>query len=259
MPDSGLWSHLQEETQNRIHIYHIDIRILALSLPIVVPNCCCSMLLSYQQCRQFDKIAIEEYGVPGIVLMENAGASCAREIQSRYLGSTVVILCGGGNNGGDGFVIARHLDNGDVPVSVVLLADPAKLKGDAKTNFEILERMDIPLVVADSRWMAEDFSQFLLPLEQLLIVDAMLGTGVQGQLKEPYSSAVRFANSVECSRAAIDVPTGLGGDQSSTFKAELTFTFVGLKRGFEEPIAKASLGEIHVVDIGAPKAILREL
>lgn len=194
--------------------------------------------------------------------MENAGSACAREIYQRFPDSTAVILCGGGNNGGDGFVIARHLHNFGMLVSVVVLAETAKLKGDAKTNFGILERMDIPFRVVHSQWTEKEFYGCFPPGEEMLIVDAMLGTGVQGGLKEPYLSAVQFSNVASFRRVAIDVPTGLtglGSGESVIFKADLTLTFVGLKQGFDEPTAKVYLGEIEVIEIGAPKVIYKKI
>ncbi len=98
--------------------------------------------------RELDRRAIEDYGVPGIVLMENAGRGCAEFIAALKPTGTVVICCGRGNNGGDGLVIARHLDYRGIPVEVLLLADPAELRGDALTNYEIVRRAQIPLTLS---------------------------------------------------------------------------------------------------------------
>ena len=149
------------------------------------------MLLSCQQCRQFDRIAIEQFGIPGIVLMENAGAGCVQEMVDRSLDRPAVILCGGGNNGGDGFVIARHLLNRGIRVSTLLLADPAKLAGDAKVNFDVLKKMDTPIRVAEPDWSAESFQSAIDCFgDDSTLIDAMLGTGATGPLRVPYSTAV---------------------------------------------------------------------
>lgn len=217
------------------------------------------MLLSCQQSRQFDRIAIEEFGVPGIVLMENAGAGCVRELDQRGMLRSAVVLCGAGNNGGDGFVIARHLQNIGARVIIILLGDPNNLAGDAKANFDILKKMDTSIRVANADWDTKSFeSVFADVADYPMIVDAMLGTGAKGALREPYATAVRAANASSASRIAIDIPTGLDGDTGESdlaFKAELTCTFIAWKTGFEEPSAKQWLGEVVVIDIGAPKAI----
>lgn len=221
------------------------------------------MLLSCQQCRQFDQIAIQEYGIPGIVLMENAGAGCVRELDDRGRLRSAVILCGGGNNGGDGFVIARHLKNHGANLRVVLLADPEKLSGDAKVNFDVLQKMDTSIQVADSNWTAEKFESLFAEVSDYpMIVDAMLGTGAKGPLREPYATAVAAANRSSASRIAIDIPTGLDGDTGESelvFQAEITLTFIAWKTGFENPAAKQWLGEVAVIDIGAPSAIYERL
>lgn len=217
------------------------------------------MLLTCQQCRQFDRIAIEEYGVPGIVLMENAGAGCVRAIGYHSMERPAAILCGAGNNGGDGFVIARHLKNRNVRVLVLLLADPAKIVGDAKTNFEILTKMDTSIVQVESDWDAARFQSAIRKVsDHPLIVDAMVGTGAKGSLRKPYDVAVDAANEMSGFKIAIDIPTGLDGDSGQTelaFKADVTCTFIARKTGFENPDAHRWLGKLEVIDIGAPRSI----
>jgi len=219
------------------------------------------MLLSCQQCRQFDRIAIEEFGIPGIVLMENAGAGCVREMLIRSMQGPVVILCGGGNNGGDGFVIARHLLNAGIEVATILMTDPEKFTGDAKTNFDILEKMDTSIGVAKPNWDTKSFESALDCFgdrHPAIIIDAMLGTGATGPLRAPYQSAVQAANRAPAKRVAIDIPTGLDGDTGESdlaFKADLTCTFIAKKTGFGNSQATRWLGDVAVIDIGAPKSI----
>ena len=217
------------------------------------------MLLSCQQCRQFDRIAIEEYGIPGVVLMENAGVGCVRKIIELHSDRPAVILCGGGNNGGDGFVIARHLMNRNVKVLVLLLADPARIKGDAKTNFQILEKMDTSIIQADPDWSVVDFRSAIEKFcDEPVIIDAMLGTGATGSLRKPFANAVLAANESPGSNVAIDIPTGLNGDTCESelaFRSDLTCTFIARKTGFENPEAHKWLGEVEVIDIGAPHEI----
>src|SRR5688500_7504074 len=107
-----------------------------------------SPILSREQCRELDRRAIEEYGIPGLVLMENAGRGCVDVLERLGIGGPVVILCGKGNNGGDGFVIARHLELRGHACRVLLLRPPDELTGDAATNFAILRRTGVPIVEA---------------------------------------------------------------------------------------------------------------
>src|SRR5215813_6436727 len=107
----------------------------------------CPFYLTREQARTLDRRAMEELGIPGIVLMENAGRGMAELLRTLGIGGPVVVCCGKGNNGGDGFVIARHLDNAGVGVRVLLFADPAGLTGDAAINCHIVQRSAIPLEV----------------------------------------------------------------------------------------------------------------
>ena len=217
------------------------------------------MVLTCQQCRQFDQLAIKEFGIPGVVLMENAGIGCVAEMLRRGWSAPTAILCGGGNNGGDGFVIARHLLNRGMDVTTVLLADPEKLAGDASLNFQILNKMKAPIELANSSWNAESFESLFRNLgDQPVIVDAMLGTGATGELRPPYRFAVEAANRFAAKKVAIDIPSGLDGDSGQgdpAFVADLTCTFVARKVGFEIARSAQYLGEVAVIDIGAPKSI----
>ena len=221
------------------------------------------MLLSCQQCRQFDRIAIEEYGIPGIVLMENAGVGCVRKIIELLADRPATILCGGGNNGGDGFVIARHLMNRNIKVLVLLLTDPVKISGDAKTNFETLLKMDTSIVHAKPAWTVDEFRSAIDESGvDPVIIDAMLGTGATGSLRMPFANAVEAANLCLGRKVAIDIPTGLNGDAGESelaFKADLTCTFIARKTGFENPAAGRWLGNVEVIDIGAPHEIFQRV
>ncbi len=205
--------------------------------------------LTRDQVRQVDQIAIEQYGVPGIVLMENAGRGAA-EIIDRVAGpGPVVVLCGGGNNAGDGYVIARHLELAGRDVRVVSLVDPASLSGDARTNAEIVQKSGIELRTASS--VGE--IQTLIATAQTL-VDGMLGTGARGPLRGLFADAVQVANAADVLRIALDIPTGLDCDTGeageATFLADHTITFVARKRGFEMKDADKFVGAVHCVGIG---------
>jgi NAD(P)H-hydrate epimerase len=217
--------------------------------------------LNRAESRDVDRRAIEELKVPGIVLMENAGRGAAEVLLSRESTiRTALILCGKGNNGGDGFVIARHLAIRGVLVQIALLAPPAEFAGDARTNYEIVERMQLPLnVVTDVANVKAQLDLLANGIDW--IVDAMLGTGATGQPREPYRTAIAWANEQPARKLAVDLPSGLdcntGQPAATTLRADITCTFHAPKIGFLEPGAAEFLGELHVISIGIP-AVTRE-
>jgi NAD(P)H-hydrate epimerase len=146
--------------------------------------------LSRNEVREVDRRAIEEYGLPGVVLMENAGRGCVElllDSSSLCSGSLVIACCGKGNNGGDGFVIARHLENEGIRVEVILACDPAELRGDAAVHFRVIDRADVPVAVAATPEQWHELAGRLSRAEW--IVDALLGTGSEGSPREPIASA----------------------------------------------------------------------
>lgn len=216
--------------------------------------------LTSQQIRELDLLAIEHVGIPGIVLMENAARGAAEFLFGLLPNpprERVVVLCGPGNNGGDGFAAARHLTNGGANTTVVLAAPAAKIAGDAAINLRIIERMSIPIIDA-----AADFS----PAEEALraatwIVDALLGTGGSGPPRGVVADLIRAANRVETARRlAIDLPSGLQADSGEVFdpcfRADATVTFVAAKTGFVQPAAAERVGRLHVVEIGIPRNLI---
>ena len=164
--------------------------------------------LTREQVRQVDQIAIDQYGMPGIALMENAGRGAAEIIGTVAPHGLVVILCGGGNNGGDGYVIARHLQLAERDVRIVSLVPLSNLRGDAQTNAAVAAAADIAIQIATEPL------QLKAQLDgAAVIVDCLLGTGARGALREPFSTAVCQANAAAgVRRIAIDIPTGLDCD-----------------------------------------------
>jgi NAD(P)H-hydrate epimerase len=216
--------------------------------------------------RELDRRAIADFGIPGIVLMENAGRGCAEFISNLKPAGTVVICCGKGNNGGDGFVIARHLNSRAIPVEVLLFTDPTELRGDALTNHEIARRSQIPLTVCDDQTTPEPawLSSALAKLQAAaLIVDALLGTGTTGEPRCPLNMAIDAINAAKKPTIAIDLPSGLdaatGIPAQTTVRASHTLTFVAEKIGFANPVAKEYLGTVHVLDIGAPRVLIEAI
>ncbi len=213
--------------------------------------------LTRDQVRDVDRRAIEDYGMSGLVLMENAGRGCADTICNLGIDGPVVICCGRGNNGGDGFVIARHLELRGFAARVLLFCDPDTLSGDAAANFAILRHCDVPVVtMTDSP---------LRQLEQALngadwIVDALLGTGARGEPRPPLDDVIRRLNERNAPRLAVDLPSGLECDTGqvaeTTFRADHTCTFVAAKAGFRAESARDCLGQVHVLDIGVPRGLV---
>jgi NAD(P)H-hydrate epimerase len=215
--------------------------------------------LSRDQVRNVDKVAIERYGIPGIALMENAGRNAAEIVNRIAFDGPIVILCGAGNNGGDGYVIARHLELADRDVRIVSVVELEQLGGDAEINAKVAKNGQISITVAQDR---EQLAEALVGAET--IVDCLLGTGAQGPLRGAYADAVALANeSGATMRIAIDIPTGLDCDTGiaadPTFKANHTVTFVAKKIGFERNNADKYVGVIHEVGIGVPARLLNEI
>ncbi len=204
--------------------------------------------------------------MPGIILMENAGRGCAEFLLAQGRPHNVVICCGPGNNGGDGYVIARHLENHGVATKVVLCCAPVKISGDALINYGIHSKSNGRFVQVGQQWGAADFERVLSAVDGAgtdVIVDCLLGTGSQGNPRNPIDGIIRAANGLTVQRVAIDLPSGLDCDTGQpgipTFMADMTCTFVAQKTGFQVETAKKYLGRIHVVDIGIPKCVLEQL
>ncbi|PQO26108.1 NAD(P)H-hydrate epimerase [Blastopirellula marina] len=217
-------------------------------------------LLTRQQSRAVDTIAAEKYHIPGVILMENAGRGCA-ELLLSHSPASVLICCGPGNNGGDGYVIARHLDLLGVPVKIALFCPRERIHGDALINFRIIEAAGIEILDFADEPLCEWFASRLHEADW--VVDAMLGTGVTSPPREPMASAIRQINAASAQVMAIDIPSGLdcdtGQPNTPTIEANFTATFVTSKPGYAKPSAKPYVGEVHVVDIGTPQALLGEI
>jgi len=213
--------------------------------------------LTRDEVRAIDARAIEG-GVPGVVLMENAGRAAAAWLVELGVRGPVVVCCGKGNNGGDGFVMARHLDAWGFPVHVLLACEPTELAGDALVNFRILEQASLPI----TRW---NFTSTDAQSEQLIqnadwIVDGLLGTGLQGEVREPMRSAIDALNRSPAKKFAIDIPSGLDADTGRPLglavRASCTATFVSTKLGLINPDAAMYTGTVRVFDIGIPRRLL---
>lgn len=188
-------------------------------------------MLKNEEVKVLDKNA-SFLGVPQSALMENAGKSVAEVVMKKFGPKKVLIFCGSGNNGGDGFVTARHLVK-KCSVKIILVK---KIKSElARNNFEKVEEMALPIEEADEQITQCD-----------LIIDAMLGIGIRGELRDPYANIAKKINASGKPIVAVDIPTGLGTNLS--ISPDLTITFHDLKEGMN----KENSGEIIIKDIGIP-------
>ncbi|MEK6237479.1 MAG: NAD(P)H-hydrate epimerase [Planctomycetales bacterium] len=217
--------------------------------------------LTREQSREVDRLAIQRFAVPGVVLMENAGRGATEQLLESSPTGPVAICCGKGNNGGDGFVIARHLDLHGIPVRVLLWADPAELGGDAAINYRILEASGISITVCRGRENESAWRPLLAEADW--IVDALLGTGFRGSPRDPFGVAIQAINAASAAVLAVDLPSGLDCDSgeaaADAVRADRTCTFVAAKRGFLNLAAGEYLGTVHVIHIGAPRTLIETI
>jgi NAD(P)H-hydrate epimerase len=218
-------------------------------------------VLTREQSRLVDRLAAEEYGFSGLVLMENAGRGVADVLCRLGIAGPVVVCCGKGNNAGDGFVLARHLDLRGHRVRVLLWAGPEELTGDAAANYRILKKTDVPIEVFGAAHDAPRLAKLLDAAAW--IVDALLGTGAQGEPRPPLDCVIDQLNAAAAPKLAIDLPSGLDCDTGQparhTIRAAETCTFVAAKTGFFAPGAASYIGRLHVLDIGVPRKLVERV
>ena len=220
------------------------------------------MLATADQMRDFDRIAIRSCGIPGLVLMENAGRAFVQELEKLVgdlSGKSIIVMCGKGNNGGDGFVIARHLINRNASVQVVLLCPRKEVKGDAKTNLDILFKMrNEPALKVIEVKSARGLDN-LQSAE--IIVDALFGTGFSGKVKGIQQKAIQWINGQKSFIASVDIASGVdastGRVENFAVKAHSTVTMGLAKVGHFVGAGREHSGEITIADISIPRAIVR--
>ena len=219
--------------------------------------------LTREEMRELDRKAIEEYKIPGIILMENAGRNVAEEVLKMIDNprkTKVAVLCGKGNNGGDGFVVARHLHNHHIKVNVFLIANVSDIlkDGDAGTNLQILLNMKIP--VKESYDIA-GINNILKELHYYdILIDALFGTGLSGEVREPFKTLIHGVNNLNKPTVSVDIPSGLDCNTGKTLgvaiKATKTVTFAAGKKGFYLRDGPSYTGKVIISDICIPKELL---
>ncbi|MBP9891751.1 MAG: NAD(P)H-hydrate epimerase [Planctomycetes bacterium] len=254
--------------------------------------------LTREQCRRLDAMAIEEYGLASIVLMENAGRACANEVEKMLLSggvaraldklaqggsrddiprnveeldawksglgkarSPIIVVCGPGNNGGDGLVIARTLINRGHPVETFFVGDIEKLadaSADVRKNAELLRGMGAGIGEIFSAAQMEGVRGRLA--DAPVIVDALFGTGLSRALEDPYLALAQHVNESAAPVLAVDIPSGLDADNGNVLgfaiRATVTLTFMAPKPGFYLNAGPACCGAVKVAEIGIPRMFI---
>lgn len=206
--------------------------------------------------REIDRAAIEDYGVPAAALMENAGRALVEAHRAYFRGRRVAVFCGGGNNGGDGLVAARHLANAGLAVRVALLKDPAYFTGEALANWRAVKAMKLPWTLFQGR---EKLLRFLCRPQSA--IDAVLGTGTRAPLKGAAAAFLAALNGLNAPVLAADIPSGLDADTGrpldpAAVRAKHTVAMGLPKRGLTAAAARRWVGRLHVADIGLPRPLL---
>ncbi|HVU62808.1 MAG TPA: NAD(P)H-hydrate epimerase [Phycisphaerales bacterium] len=232
-------------------------------------------VFSRRQIRELDRLAVQEFGIPSILLMENAARGIASVILEGLSGvadPSVLIVCGPGNNGGDGLALARHLANRGVKTAVILGVPQSRLTGDPLINLAVARNMGIPIIDGSSDPAAAIAEASRRIGEPVVIADALLGTGLERPAAGAIADLIHEMNALKAKGStlvAIDVPSGLdcdtglpatdGTTPGPAVEADLTIALAGVKAGFLAMPAQKYVGDLVVVDIGAPRSLIERL
>ncbi len=211
--------------------------------------------------REIDRVTTEKFGIPGVVLMENAGNAVVDEIKKLEKDvNSVLILCGTGNNGGDGFVIARHLHNANIKIRMFIVGQPKDISGDAELNLQVLRKLDIQIDnVSDQGGIMK--LEKLIPIQDV-VVDAIFGTGLVNEVQGIHAGVIDVVNRLSEFTVSVDVPSGVNGDtgkvMGSAVKAHKTVTFALPKIGNIMYPGADYNGELVIRQIGLPNKSMNE-
>jgi len=211
------------------------------------------MVVTAAEMRSFERRAIEEFGVSSRLLMENAGQGLAEMVLCHQARKSILVVCGKGNNAGDGFVAARHLMHHGRRVTVALAADPDELKGDARFNYQILKKQTSIVCLHEStlnlmRGILENHDT---------VIDALLGIGLNAPIEGILAEIVKTINSSGLHTIAADIPSGIHADSGKilgiAIQADQTGTFGLMKAGLTKGEGPSHAGLVEIIDIGLPK------
>mgnify|MGYP001610361307 FL=1 len=218
--------------------------------------------VSVQQIQELDRMAIEDYGIPSIVLMENAGRQVALEVirqLKKIKKPSVCVVCGLGNNAGDGFVAARHLINRGIKTRVFLAGKEKLLKDDAAVNDQILKKLKCPI----REFQRFDRSMISLIAAANVVVDAVFGVGLNREVRGLFRAVIEAINQKAKRVVSVDIPSGLDGTTGGIYgvcvKAMTTVTFSFAKKGFFYRDGPKYVGRIVVADIGIPSQLKKKI
>lgn len=218
-------------------------------------------ILSQQEVRRIDADAVKQLGIPGLVLMENAARGVADSLKKHFpAAGRILILCGTGNNGGDGLALGRQLAACGIDSQILLITQKNALTSDSAANLEML------LAAGMNVQQHSDATAVNAAIASLaksdVIVDCLLGTGTRGAVRSPLDVVIAAINRSPAHVLAVDVPSGMNCDDGTAagacVEADLTVTFVSTKRGFQNPAARKRLGQVVVAHIGLPLAWIQE-
>ena len=218
------------------------------------------LVLSREQVRLIDRLAVERFGIPSLVLMENAGRSAAAIVDHIHgPQGAAAIVCGPGNNGGDGCVIARHLQNLGWTIRLLMTGKDEAMTSDTETYFRIVRAMRVPC--SQETELRHQLEWLRSIGKSGVLIDALLGTGFQGRVRSPTAELILAMNETpRLGLVAVDVPSGLdcdtGEPSNATVRADHTVTFVAMKRGFQVSTANPYVGTVIVADIGVPRDLI---
>jgi hydroxyethylthiazole kinase-like uncharacterized protein yjeF len=218
-------------------------------------------IVTASQMQEMDRRTIQEFGIPGRVLMENAGRGAVRIFLERLYRrgpGRVGVLAGRGNNGGDGFVMARYLAHRRIDVKVFLLAKAARVQGDAAANLKLLAASNVPVIeIPDEKAFAAQLGDMQ---HQRYWIDALLGTGLNADVRDYYRRVIDFINNCNRPVLAVDIPSGLNADTGQPWgtciRAAATATFAFAKIGHVIYPGAQYCGPVAVIDIGIPPAMI---
>ncbi|MCK4233825.1 NAD(P)H-hydrate dehydratase [candidate division WOR-3 bacterium] len=221
-------------------------------------------VVSVKEMREIDRIAIKQLGIPGVVLMENAGQSVVSAMEDYFdmeNVENVTIVCGKGNNGGDGFVVARYLMNLETNIDVYITADPSTISGDAKKNLNILSGLGLKPKVIKTK---KDLQKLRTSMTHSdIVVDAIFGTGFSGKIQGITEDVVKELNESGINIVSVDTPSGIDSDNGAVIgeavQADLTVTMGLPKVGQFLYPARHYVGELYVADIGFPEQVINNV
>jgi ADP-dependent NAD(P)H-hydrate dehydratase / NAD(P)H-hydrate epimerase len=207
--------------------------------------------------KKLDQKTIDELGIPSRILMENAGLGCAYQIRNHILKepSSVICVCGSGNNGGDGFVISRWLAHWHYPVKIIMLGDQDKMSDESKDNFALCQKLEIPIFFSRDEDSWQKLKMYLI--HSSLVIDAIFGIGFKGKLDEFNSRVIKDINENAHLIVSVDIPSGLDGftgNSSLCIHAQYTLALAALKYGHVLNAGMMHCGVTKVIDIGIPES-----